>query len=140
MEIKLKSSDELLSMPPDCYMNAEQLAFFERLLLSMREDSAQLIEQIKQQIASVGSEIDMFDQAMLEEENRQRMRLADRHRRMLAKIDSALSRIRCGTYGYCVHSGHEIGLPRLLARPVAELSVEEKSRQEMRERNYSHQR
>lgn len=140
MESKLKSPDELLCMPPECYMNVEQLAYFERLLLNMRVDVTQQIEQIKQQIATMGSEIDMLDQAMLEEESRQRMRLADRHRKMLAKIDAALARIRCGTYGYCVHSGHEIGLPRLLARPVAELSVEEKSRQEKRERNFSYQR
>lgn len=140
MESALTSPEELLGMSADCYMNADQRAYFERLLLNMREDVTEQIELIKQQIASAGSEIDVYDQAMLEEENRQRMRLADRLGKMLAKIDAALSRIKNGTYGYCALSGREIGLRRLLARPVAELSVEEKVRQEIKERNYIHQR
>src|SRR5690606_15648577 len=92
MEPVIKTHQKLLAMPADSYMNAEQLAYFAAILQDMRQDVAQQIEQIKQQIASVENEIDQFDQAMLEEENRQRMRLADRHRKMLKKIDAALLR------------------------------------------------
>ncbi|MNV90070.1 RNA polymerase-binding transcription factor DksA [compost metagenome] len=60
-------------------------------------------------------------------------RQLDRESRLLPKISAALARLYNGDYGYCRESGEPIGLARLLLRPTAELSIEAKTAQEMRE-------
>jgi DnaK suppressor protein len=135
-----QSLDELLKMPPSAYMNDQQLAFFRSLLLEMKQQAAEHIEAIKQEIAAPLSEADELDRALFEEENRQRMRIAEREYFLLRKIDKALDRIERHDYGYCEASGLEIGLERLLARPTTEYCTEEKARQEELERNFSKQR
>jgi DnaK suppressor protein len=114
-----------------------QLDFFRALLLDLKRQTSEHIETIKQEIASPATEADELDRALLEEENRQRMRIAEREYYLLRKIDKALDRIERGEYGYCEASGMEIGLQRLLARPTTEYSAEEKARQEQLERNYT---
>jgi len=134
------SAAELLQMAPSAYMNDIQLEFFRTLLLDMKRETAEHIETIKQEIADPLSEADELDRAVFEEENRQRMRIAEREYFLLRKIDKALDRIERRDYGYCEASGVEIGLQRLLARPTTEYSTEEKARQEQLERNFSKQR
>lgn len=131
---------KLLQMPAADYMNAAQLAFFRHLLLDLKQQTAEHIETIKQEIAAPSTEADELDRALWEEENRQRMRIAEREFFLLRKIDKALDRIEQGDYGYCEASGVEIGLARLLARPTTEFSTEEKARQEELERSFSKQR
>lgn len=134
------TAEELLKMPSSAYMNDQQLAFFRALLLGLKRDTSEHIETIKQEIAAPVSEADELDRALFEEENRQRMRIAEREYFLLRKIDKALERIERHDYGYCEASGVEIGLERLLARPTTEYSTEEKARQEELERNFSKQR
>jgi DnaK suppressor protein len=117
-----------------------QLAFFRQVLLELKQATSEHIETIKQEIAAPSTEADELDRALLEEENRQRMRIAEREYFLLRKIDKALDRIERKDYGYCEASGVEIGLERLLARPTTEYSTEEKTRQEELERNFSKQR
>lgn len=126
----------LLRMPYKDYMNPQQQQFFKELLGRLKFETQQQIESIKQDIASADCGTDELDRALTEEENRQRMRLAERQYLLLRKIDKALSRIAQGTYGYCEVTGDEIGLQRLLLRPTAELCAEEKARQEHLERNF----
>ena len=64
------------------------------------------------------------------------LRARDRQRKLIAKIDEALTRIDDGTYGYCEETGEPISLRRLEARPIATLSVEAQERHERRERIY----
>lgn len=61
-------------------------------------------------------------------------RVRERERGLLRKILEALSRIEGGDYGECASCGEEIGLKRLMARPVAELCIDCKSEQEKLER------
>ncbi|UUA72608.1 TraR/DksA family transcriptional regulator [Cellvibrio sp. QJXJ] len=131
---------KLLQMPAADYMNTAQLTFFRQLLLDLKQQTAEHIETIKQEIAAPSTEADELDRALWEEENRQRMRIAEREFFLLRKIDKALDRIEQGDYGYCEASGVEIGLARLLARPTTEFSTEEKARQEELERSFSKQR
>lgn len=131
---------ELLQMPAADYMSAAQLAFFRQLLLDLKQQTAEHIEAIKQEIAAPSTDADELDRALWEEESRQRMRIAEREFFLLRKIDKALDRIEQGDYGYCEASGVEIGLARLLARPTTEFSTEEKARQEELERSFSKQR
>ena len=65
------------------------------------------------------------------------LRARDRQRKLIAKIDAALTRLDDGTYGYCEETGEPVSLTRLDARPIATLSVEAQERHERRERFYS---
>lgn len=134
------SRDELLKMSASEYMNEAQLGFFRRLLLDLKIQASEHIELIKQEIATRSYDADELDRATLEDENRQRMRLAEREYLLLLKIDKALERIERKEYGYCEASGLEIGLARLLARPTTQYSADEKARLEILERCFSKQR
>lgn len=134
------TTEQLLAMPEQAYMNDAQLSFFKNLLLDQKQQTSEHIEGIKQEIAAQPQAADELDRAQSEEDNRQRMRIAEREYYLLRKIDKALERIERKDYGYCEASGLEIGLQRLLARPTTEYSADEKARQETLERCYSKQR
>ena len=68
------------------------------------------------------------------------LRARDRQRKLIAKIDEALDRIRTGDYGYCEETGEPIGIKRLEARPVATLTVEAQERHERMERTQRDER
>ena len=73
---------------------------------------------------------DPVDRATLEEEHALELRVRDRERKLLKKIESTLRRLDDGSYGYCEETGEPIGLKRLLARPTATLSLEAQERRE----------
>ena len=55
-------------------------------------------------------------------------------RKLVNKIDQALKKIKDGTYGFCEETGEPIGLKRLIARPIATLSIEAQERHEKEEK------
>ncbi|MBW3198943.1 RNA polymerase-binding protein DksA [Marinobacter nauticus] len=128
--------DEILQAPADDYMNKAQLAFFRKLLEDLRTETMDSIESAKRQLASPPEMNDEADRAAYEEESRLALRIVDRERRLLPKIEAAIKRILNGDYGYCRESGEPIGIPRLLARPTAELCAEVKTLNERKELNY----
>jgi DnaK suppressor protein len=128
--------DEILQAPADDYMNEAQLAFFRKLLEDLRIETMERIEAAKQQLANPPEMNDEADRAAYEEESRLALRIVDRERRLLPKIEAAIKRISNGDYGYCRESGEPIGIPRLLARPTAELCAEVKTLNERKELNY----
>jgi DnaK suppressor protein len=77
---------------------------------------------------------DPTDRASLESDRALILRMRDRERKLLAKIDEAVKRLDTGSYGRCEECGDEIGLERLKARPVTTLCIACKSDQEARER------
>jgi len=77
---------------------------------------------------------DPTDRASLESDRALILRMRDRERKLLAKIDEAVKRLDTGSYGRCEECGDEIGLERLKARPVTTLCIGCKSDQEARER------
>ena len=79
-------------------------------------------------------EPDINDRASLETDAALELRTRDRYRKLVNKIDSALSRVNDGTYGYCDDTGEEIGLSRLEARPIATLTVEAQEKHERLEK------
>ncbi|CAI1505819.1 DnaK suppressor protein [Serratia quinivorans] len=93
----------------------------------------QHIEALKRDIDGGEVSGDEADKAAREEDLRLLFRQLDRESRLLPKISAALTRLHNGEYGYCRESGEPIGLARLLLRPTAELSIEAKTAQEMRE-------
>lgn len=128
--------DEIRQAPADDYMNEAQLAFFRKLLEGLRTETMDSIEAAKQQLASPPEMNDEADRAAYEEESRLALRIVDRERRLLPKIEAAIKRLSNGNFGYCRESGEPIGIPRLLARPTAELCAEVKTLNERKELNY----
>ncbi|WP_231757365.1 TraR/DksA family transcriptional regulator [Microbulbifer elongatus] len=139
--MSLISEKELLEMPATEYMNAQQLAFFRHRLQQLKQETRTEIDSAREAIATADLHAaDELDRAVAEEENRQCLRFTERKYLLLRKIQRSLDKIDDGSYGYCEVSGDPIGLKRLLLRPTAELSFEEKSRQEQQERNFRKQR
>ena len=117
------------------YMDAAQLAYFEQLLkawkASIRESSAATLQSLAD---GPIREADMNDRASSETGWGIELRTRDRQRKLVAKIDAALRRIENGEYGYCEVTGEPIGVRRLLARPVATMSLEAQEAHERREK------
>ena len=82
------------------------------------------------------SSADIVDQASSYTEKNVELRASNRRRKLVNKIDQALRRIKDGTYGYCEETGEPIGLKRLIARPIATLSIEAQERHEKEEKIY----
>ena len=82
------------------------------------------------------AEPDLTDRASLETERAIELRTRDRERKLISKIDAALTRIEDGSYGYCEETDEPISLRRLDARPIATLSLEAQERHERMERTH----
>ena len=82
------------------------------------------------------SSADVVDQASSYTDKSEEMRALNRSRKLVEKIDSALRRIKDGTYGYCEETSEPIGLKRLMARPIATLSIEAQEKHERDEKIY----
>ena len=80
------------------------------------------------------SSADIVDQASSYTDKSVEMKALNRSRKLISKINSALQRLKDGTYGYCEETGEEIGLKRLMARPVATLSIEAQEKHERDEK------
>jgi len=119
------------------YMCPEHLAYFYQLLQAQKEelthDSDSVLSAVrlaeKAGAAGVGDE---SDNATFEQEITMNLRMSERDNNLLKKINAALDRIENGTYGYSVVSGDEIGLSRMMARPLATMTVEEQEEYESR--------
>lgn len=126
---------ELLAQPAEAYMNEAQQAFFRALLLDDREALRNRIDEEFAALRDHQPSSDPADIGTAEEQRQWQLRLLEREKKLLDKIDEALERLARGEYGWCAETGEPIGLERLLLRPTATLSVEAKQRQEQRERH-----
>ena len=119
------------------YMSNGQLEHFEDILAAWKHE---LMNEVDRTVHHMQDEAANFpdpnDRATQESEFGLELRTRDRERKLLRKIDSALSRVEDGSYGFCEETGEEIGLQRLEARPVATLCVEAQERREMAERQF----
>ena len=119
------------------YMSTGQLEHFRNILSAWKRE---LMFEVDRTVHHMQDEAANFpdpnDRATQESEFGLELRTRDRERKLLRKIDSALSRIDEGSYGYCEETGEEIGLKRLEARPVATLCLEAQERRELAERQF----
>ena len=119
------------------FMNAKQKEFFKRKLLVWRSD---IIQETKETLSNLQKEVvnfsDLADRASSETDRSLELRARDRQRKLISKIDEALLRIEDGAYGYCEDTGESIGLKRLVARPIATLSIDSQERHERKEKVY----
>lgn len=125
---------QLLKMPESDYMNSAQLAFFRTRLEALRDEMLANAADTGEHLKENENFADPNDRATVEEENMLEQRVRDRERKLLKKINKALARIESGEFGYCLETGEPIGLPRLLARPTAEYSIEAQERHEKMEK------
>jgi DnaK suppressor protein len=124
----------LRKMPVSQYMNEQQLDFFREQLLQMQRELMENASHTSEHLREHEAESDVADQATIEEENALELRTRDRERKLLLKIGEALRRIDDGSYGYCEETGEAIGIPRLLARPTATLSIDAQTRREQKQK------
>lgn len=131
------SDAEVLAMPDAEYMNEAQLGFFRHKLMMLRSDilnnAGETAEHLREDAAIVP---DPADRATIEEEHALELRTRDRERKLLKKIEQSIQLIDAGDYGYCDETGEPIGIPRLLARPTATLSLEAQQRREMKQKMF----
>ena len=135
----LKLDPKYVPKKSEQYMCAEQKAYFYQLLVAQREELLQESDHIlsvvrladKTDAAGVG---DDSDNSTFEQEIAMNLRLSERNNYLLKKIDSSLARLENGTFGFSILSGEEIGLKRMLARPLATLTIEEQEEVEKNER------
>ncbi|MDE2202585.1 MAG: RNA polymerase-binding protein DksA [Burkholderiaceae bacterium] len=131
---KLLTEAEILKMGEKDYMNEAQLAFFKDRLVKMRDDILKNADQTVSDLRETVVVPDPADRATIEEEHALELRTRDRERKLLKKVEQSIARIDAGDYGYCDETGEPIGVPRLLARPTANLSLEAQERREKRQK------
>lgn len=112
-------------------MEQKDLEFFRKLLAEMLEEAQQKGDTTLEDLTD-SNEIfaDPADRASAESDRAFTLRIRDRERRLIRKIQAAVQRIEDGTYGICEECGDDISIPRLKARPVTKLCINCKSRQE----------
>ena len=120
------------------YMCTKHKKFFTDELLKWKNDiiKANNLGNLLNSSDDNVSSADIVDQASSYTDKSVEMKALNRSRKLIAKIDMALRRIKDGTYGFCEESGEPIGLKRLIARPIATLSIEAQERHEKEEKIY----
>ena len=134
-------NNELKSFVPDEikdgeeYMNDDQLEHFRQILLKWKQELMEEVDRTVQHLQEDANNFaDPADRATQEEEFSLELRTRDRERKLIKKINEALSDIDEDDYGYCESCGIEIGIRRLEARPTATLCVDCKTLAEIKER------
>jgi DnaK suppressor protein len=119
------------------FMNERQREYFKRKLVAWKDE---ILREARETLATLQNESenhpDLADRASSETDRAIELRARDRQRKLIAKIDAALTRLEEGHYGYCEETGEPISLRRLEARPIATLSLEAQERHERNERVY----
>ena len=121
------------------YMCPKQKTYFKKRLMDWKKEiiesnsNNRYLNEVDQEISAS----DIVDQASSQTEKTVEMRTLNRKRKLLSKIDKAIDKIKNNTYGYCEETGDPIGVKRLIARPIATLSIEAQERHEKNEKIYA---
>ena len=121
------------------YMCEKQKKFFKEKLLEWRNEiiksnnKSLYLNDFNNDISSP----DIIDQASSQTDKSVEMRTLNRQRKLLSKIDKALKKIKDNTFGFCEETGEPIGVKRLIARPIATLSIEAQEKHERNEKIFA---
>ena len=127
--------DEYRPSEDEPFMNDRQKEYFRKKLLTWKQDILKESQGTLLNLQEDDNHLpDIADRASSETEKALELRTRDRQRKLISKIDSALRRIEQGEYGWCEVTGDPIGLKRLIARPVATMTVEAQEAHERREK------
>jgi len=139
VEKKISRKNHYIPNDKEKYMCAKHKQFFKEELLRWKSDiinSNSLTNLLNSSDDNVSS-ADMLDQASSYTDKTVEMKALTRSRKLIEKIESALKRIKEDTYGYCEETSEPIGLKRLVARPVATLSIDSQERHERDEKIFN---
>ncbi|AGS06859.1 DnaK suppressor protein [Candidatus Profftella armatura] len=134
---KILTEEQILNMSEKDYMNEEQLAFFKFRLKKLENDLLKNIVKTTEYLRETILVPDPADRATIEEENTLELRARDRERKLLIKIQQSIINIDKKEYGWCKDTGEPIGILRLLAKPMATLSLEAQQRHELKKKLYN---
>jgi DnaK suppressor protein len=121
------------------YMSEKQKNYFKKKLVEWRNEIVEAnskslyLNEVDHEISSP----DVVDQATSQTEKTVEMRTLNRQIKLLSKIDKAIKKIKDNTYGFCEETGEPIGLKRLIARPIATLSIEAQEKHEKNEKIFA---
>ena len=121
------------------YMSEKQKTYFKKRLVDWKNEIIELnskglyLNNVDHEISSP----DIVDQAASQTEKSVEMRTLNRQIKLLSKIEKAINRIKDNTYGFCEETGEPIGLKRLIARPIATLSIEAQEKHEKNEKIFA---
>jgi len=135
-EERLLTEEEVRAMSDDDYMNPAQLAFFKNRLQQLEKELLRNAGETTEHLRETVLVPDPADRATIEEEHALELRTRDRERKLLKKVQQSLAAIEAGEYGWCEETGEPIGIPRLIARPTATLSLEAQQRRELKQKLY----
>jgi DnaK suppressor protein len=118
------------------YMCEKHKAYFRQKLTEWKNDIIKSNSQALYSSDLVDNSFspDIVDQASSYTEKTVEMRTVNRQIKLISKIDAALKRLKDGTYGFCEETGEPIGLKRLIARPIATLSITAQEKHEREEK------
>jgi DnaK suppressor protein len=123
-------------MPESEYMNEKQLEFFRAQLQKQKDDLLSNAGETTEHLRETVLVPDPADRATIEEAHALELRTRDRERKLLKKVQQSIAAIDAGEYGWCEETGEPIGIPRLIARPTATLSLEAQQRRELKQKLY----
>jgi len=121
------------------YMCEKHKKFFKKKLVEWKNEIMEsnakglYLKDVDREISSA----DIIDQASSQTEKTVEMRTLNRQMKLLAKINKAIKKIDNDSYGYCEETGEPIGLKRLIARPIATLSIEAQEKHEKNEKIFA---
>ena len=117
-------------------MCTKHKAYFKQKLIEWKNDIIKSNSQAlySSDLVDNASSPNIVDQASSYTEKNVEMRTVNRQIKLISKIDAALKRLKDGTYGFCEESGEPIGLKRLIARPIATLSIAAQEKHEREEK------
>ena len=135
----VKISKKYIPKLKEKYMCAKHLAYFKLKLLDWKAELVKTNNEAlyNSSLDDNSASADIVDQASSYTEKNVEMRAINRQIKLISKIDAALKRIEDGTYGYCKETGEPIGLKRLMARPVAPLSITAQEKHEKEEKVFA---
>ena len=135
----VKISKTYIPKEKEKYMCAKHLAFFKQKLTNWKIELVKANNEAlyNSSLDDNSTSADIVDQASSYTEKNVEMRAINRQIKLISKIDSALKRIKDGTYGFCEDTGEPIGLKRLIARPVATLCIAAQEKHEKNEKVYA---
>ena len=135
----VKISKTYMPKEKEKYMCAKHLAFFKQKLTNWKAELVKANNEAlyNSSLDDNSTSADIVDQASSYTEKNVEMRAINRQIKLISKIDSALKRIKDGTYGFCEDTGEPIGLKRLIARPVATLTIDAQEKHEKEEKVFA---
>ena len=135
----IKISKKYVPNQKEKYMCKKHKMFFKQKLMDWKVE----INKSNSQVLYNGepddnsTSADVVDQASSYTEKNVEMKTINRQIKLISKIDSAIKKIKDGTYGYCEETGEPIGIKRLIARPVATLCIAAQEKHEKEEKIYA---